>query len=291
MVIKFQEKQFELISKIKTTGSGAIELYVACDAFLREGHRYTVACVNDMELARKLVPVTTKNNINYTFKDFYASFNADGKYYVIFSYASGNTLQQVIESENCNLEERLLLLKNIFAQIFLLNMPECFLYEALRKDSIVVDDALGIRFNYFFTEVDYYWKVQEKDFINRLSGLVQELFAKELEQKSSRELMKYARDLEEGRFAYLWDCYVAYDNLYELVLSKSERQELKPGRFWWRAWEWMKKIFPTVRTVLAAALILSAAAYLLFTLPNPVLSDNGITFRQIGTLNVQEQVK
>ena len=103
--------------------------------------------------------------------------------------------------------------------------------------------------------------------------------------------MKYARDLEEGRFAYLWDCYVAYDNLYELVLSKSERQELKPGRFWWRAWEWMKKIFPTVRTVLAAALILSAAAYLLFTLPNPVLSDNGITFRQIGTLNVQEQVK
>jgi len=244
-----------------------------------------------MELARKLVPVTTKNNINYTFKDFYASFNADGKYYVIFSYASGNTLQQVIESENCNLEERLLLLKNIFAQIFLLNMPECFLYEALRKDSIVVDDALGIRFNYFFTEVDYHWKVQEKDFINRLSGLVQELFAKELEQKSSRELMKYARDLEEGRFAYLWDCYVAYDNLYELVLSKSERQELKPGRFWWRAWEWMKKIFPTVRTVLAAALILSAAAYLLFTLPNPVLSDNGITFRQIGTLNVQEQVK
>ena len=161
----------------------------------------------------------------------------------------------------------------------------------MRKDSIVVDDALGIRFNYFFTEVDYYWKVQEKDFINRLSGLVQELFAKELEQKSSRELMKYARDLEEGRFAYLWDCYVAYDNLYELVLSKSERQELKPGRFWWRAWEWMKKIFPTVRTVLAAALILSAAAYLLFTLPNPVLSDNGITFRQIGTLNVQEQVK
>ncbi len=291
MVIKFQEKQFELISKIKTTGSGAIELYVACDAFLREGPRYTVACVNDMELARKLVPVTTKNNINYTFKDFYASFNADGKYYVIFSHASGNTLQQVIESGNCNLEERLLLLKNIFAQIFLLNMPECFVYEALRKDSIVVDDALGIRFNYFFTEVDYYWKVQEKDFINRLSGLVQELFAKELEQKSSRELMKYARDLEEGRFAYLWDCYVAYDNLYELVLSKSERQELKPGRFWWRAWEWMKKIFPTVRTVLAAALILSAAAYLLFTLPNPVLSDNGITFRQIGTLNVQEQVK
>ena len=41
-------------------------------------------------------------------------------------------------------------------------MPECFLYEILRKDNIVVDDALSVRFNYFFTEVDYYWKVQEK---------------------------------------------------------------------------------------------------------------------------------
>lgn len=62
MVIKFQDKQYELISKIKTMGSGNIELYAACDATKREGARYTVACVNDMELARKLVPVTTKNN-------------------------------------------------------------------------------------------------------------------------------------------------------------------------------------------------------------------------------------
>ncbi|GFI29961.1 hypothetical protein IMSAGC013_01348 [Lachnospiraceae bacterium] len=290
MVIKFQEKQYELISKIKTTGSGAIDLYAAADAGAEaEGVKYTVACVNDMELARRLVPVTTRANVNYTFKDLHASFNADGKYYIIFSHAAGKTLQQAIERGNYHLQERLLLMKNVFAQIFLLNMPECFLYEILRKDNIVVDDALGIRFNYFFTEVDYYWKVQEKDCINRVSGLVQELFARELEQKSSRELMKFARDLEEGRFAYLWDCYVAYDNIYESVLVKSEQEELRPGRIWWRAWEWLKKAFPKIRAMLAAALILSAAVYLLLTLPNPVLSDKGITFRQIGTLEIQEQ--
>ena len=290
MVIKFQNRQYELISKIKTTGSGAIELYAASDAGM-DDVKYTIACVNDLELARKLVPITTKANTNVSFKDLYASFNADGKYYVVFHHVGGNTLQQVIERGNCNLQERLMLLKNIFDQIFLLNMPDCFLYEALRKDNIVVDDALSVRFNYFFTEVDYYWKVQEKDCINRVNGMVQELFARELEQKSSRELTKFARDMEEGRFAYLWDCYVAYDNIYEVVLIKSEQQELQPSRFWWRAWEKLKQIFPKIRAALAAALIISAALYLLLTLPNPMMSDNGISFGQIGTLEVLEQPK
>lgn len=291
MVVKFQDKQYELISKIKTMGSGNIELYAACDAARREGAKYTVACVNDMELARKLIPVTTKNNINCTFKDLHDSFNADGKYYIVFSHADGKSLQQVLDRGNYQLQERLLLMKNIYAQIFLLNMPECFLYEVLRKDNIVVDEALGVRFNYYFTEVDYYWKVQERDCMNRMSGLVHELFARELEQKSSRELMKYARDMEEGRFPFLWDCYVAYDNIYDEVLTKSEQQQIKPGRIWWRAWEGLKKVFPTVRTVLAALLLASAAIYLLLTLPNPVLSDKGITFNRIGTLMMEGQTE
>lgn len=288
MVINFQNGQYELISKIKTTGSGAIQLYTASDAGV-EGVKYTIACVSDLELARKLVPITTKANTNFSFKDLHASFNADGRYYVVFHYASGRTLQQVLERGNCNLQERLLLMKNIFAQIFLLNMPECFLYEVLRKDNVVVGEDLSAQFNYFFTEVDYYWKVEEKDCIGRVSGLVQELFAKELEQKSSRELTKFARDMAEGRFNYLWDCYVAYDNIYEVVLTKSERQELQPRRIWWRAWEKLKQIFPKIRAVLAAALIISAALYLLLNLPNPVMSDNGVIFGQIGTLDMQER--
>lgn len=288
MVIKFQNKQYELISKIKTTGSGAIDLFMACDAAGADDVRYTIACVNDIELARKLVPITTKSNIGYTFKDYKASFNEDGKYYVVFSYAAGMPLGQAMEKKDYNLRERLQLMKNIYAQIFLLNMPECFLYEALRKDNIVVEDDLSIRFNYFFTEVDYYWQVQEKDCINRISRLVQEMFAQEIEQKSSRELIKFAKDMQKGHFAYLWDSYVVYDDIYESVLIKSEKQELKPGRIWWRAWEGFKKIFPKIRAVLAIALIGLAAAYLLLTLPNPALSEKGISFRQIGTLEIQE---
>lgn len=291
MVIKFQDKQYELISKIKTACSGDIDLYAACEAVRQDGTIYTVACVNDMELARKLVPVTTRNNINYTFKDLHASFNADGRYYIVFSHARGRTLQQAMEKGNYSLEERLLLMKNIYARIFLLNMPECFLYEVLRKDNIVVEDDLSVRFNYFFTDVDYYWKVQERDCMNRVNGLVHELFAREIEQKSSRELMKYARDMAEGRFVYLWDCYVAYDNIYETVLTKSEQQQLKPGRIWWRAWEGFKRMLPKIKTALAVALIVSAATYLLLTLPNPVLSNKGVSFQQIGTLDIKEQSK
>ncbi len=288
MVIKFQNMQFELISKIKTTVSGNIDLYLGCDADRREDGLYTVACVRDMELARKLIPMTTKQNVSLSFRDLYASFNADGRYYIIFHYASGRTLQQALDEGKFHLRERLLVLKNIFAQIFLLNMPECFVYEALRKENMVIDDSLGVHFNYFFTEIEYYWQIQEKDLLNRVNGLVHELFAKELEQKSSRELMEFAKDLDEGRYGYLWDCYVDYDEVFETVLAKTEQRELEPRRFWWLAWERLKKIFPTVRTVLAAALIVSAAVYLLWNLPNPAVSDNGVSFGQIGTLEIKE---
>ncbi len=288
MVIKFQNMQFELISKIKTTVSGNIDLYLGCDAERREDGLYTVACVRDMELARKLIPMTTKQNVSLSFRDLYASFNADGRYYIIFHYASGRTLQQALDEGKFHLRERLLVLKNIFAQIFLLNMPECFVYEALRKENMVIDDSLGVHFNYFFTEIEYYWQIQEKDLLNRVNGLVHELFAKELEQKSSRELMEFAKDLDEGRYGYLWDCYVDYDEVFETVLAKTEQRELEPRRFWWLAWERFKKIFPTVRTVLAAALIVSAAVYLLWNLPNPAVSDNGVSFGQIGTLEIKE---
>ena len=288
MVIKFQNMQFELISKIKTTVSGNIDLYLGCDADRREDGLYPVACVRDMELARKLIPMTTKQNVSLSFRDLYASFNADGRYYIIFHYASGRTLQQALDEGKFHLRERLLVLKNIFAQIFLLNMPECFVYEALRKENMVIDDSLGVHFNYFFTEIEYYWQIQEKDLLNRVNGLVHELFAKELEQKSSRELMEFAKELDEGRYGYLWDCYVDYDEVFETVLAKTEQRELEPRRFWWIAWERLKKIFPTVRTVLAAALIVSAAVYLLWNLPNPAVSDNGVSFGQIGTLEIKE---
>ena len=114
------------------------------------------------------------------------------------------------------------------------------------------------------------------------------MFARELEQKKSRDLAEFVMDLDEGRYGYLWDCYVAYDEVYETILEKTEQRELEPGRFWWRAWERFKKMLPTVRTVLAAALIVSAAIYLLWSLPNPAVSDNGVSFGQIGTLKIKE---
>lgn len=287
MLIKFLDKRYEVIQKIKATD--ALELYVAKDLTDAEQKNYTVACIKDHELARKLILVTTKRNTSLAFKDLHESFNADGNYYIVFSYAQGETLQRAQRSNTYNLEERLALMKNIFGQILLLDMPDCFIYEALRKDSIVVDEALSVRFNYFFTEVDYYWQVDEKNCLRRISDLVLELFQKELTEKRSRELAEFSRNLDEGRFTDIWDCYEAYNDVYENITWKNERQELRPGRLWWRAWEAFKKKIPVIRSMLAVLLILACGAYLLLHLPNPVLSEDGITFRQIGTLEIQEQ--
>lgn len=286
MVIKFPDKRYEVIQNIKSTGT--LQLYIARDLNAPGQKSYTVACFSDSGLIKKLIPVTTRKNTSIAFKDLHDCFNAEGKYYIVFEYARGKTLQQALQENDYNLQERLLLMKNIFAQIFLLDMPDCFIYEVLRKDSIVVDDALNIRFNYFFTELDYYWQVDEKNCLRRISDLVQELFRKEITGKSSLELLDFARDMEEDEYLYLWDCYEAFDNIYEDLREASERHELRPRRIWWRAWEWLKKELPVIRSTIAVALILAAGMYLLLHLPNPVLSEDGISFQQIGTLEIKE---
>lgn len=289
MLIPFLNKRYEVIRKVKTTD--VLELYVARELTKTDQKLYTIVCINDCELARRLVLVTTKQNTSLAFKDLQESFNTDGKYYIVFLYADGETLQQALQKNAYNLKERLLLMKNIFGQILLLNMPECFIYEVLRKDSIVVEKGLEIRFNYFFTEVDYYWQVEEKNCLRRISALVQELFQKELTEKSSRELSEFSRNLEQERFADIWDCYEAYNDLYERLLWESTHQEIRPGRIWWRAWEACKKKVPALKSMLAVLLILASGMYLLLHLPNPVLSEDGIRFQQIGTLEIQEGVK
>lgn len=286
MLIKFPDKRYEVIQKMKMTAS--LQLYLARDLNSPGQEVYTIACVSGSGLIKKLILVTTRKNTSIAFKDLHDCFNAEGKYYIVFEYAQGKTLQQALQENDYNLQERLLLMKNIFARMFLLDMPDCFIYEVLRKDSIVVDEALNVRFNYFFTEMDYYWQVDERNCLRRISDLVQEMFRKELTGKSSLELMDFAWDLEQEEYLYLWDCYEAFDGIYGQLLRQSEKHEIRPGRIWWRAWDWLKEKLPVIRSGIAAVLILAAGLYLLLHLPNPVLSEEGIAFEHIGTLEIRE---
>lgn len=286
MLIEHPDSRYEVIQKRKTTD--VLDLYIVKDLNDEKQRLYTAVCVKDRELSRKLILVTTKKNTNISFRDLHESFNLEGNYYIVFRYTKGETLQQALQEHTFSLQERLLLLKNIFGQLFLLNMPDCFIYEALRKDSIVVNQALEVSFNYFFTEVDYYWQIEEKHCLRRVGELVQELFHKELAEKQDKELTEFSKNLTQERFSNLWDCYDACNDLYEHLTAKSEREEIRPGRFWWRAWEAFKRKIPVIKAVLSVLLIVAAGAFLLFHLPNPVLSEDGIAFEKIGTLEIPQ---
>ena len=286
MVIRYLDRQYEIIANVKSTSD--LKLYSARESGGTEQKPCTIACISNAALAKKLVPVTTKKNTCLTFTDLRTSFNADGRYYIVFDHAVGQTLQQSLADHSYNLKERLLIFRNICSRIFVQNMPDCFVYEILRKDNIVINDALDVRFNYFFTEVDYYSQATEKDCLYRISGLARELFQKEITEKSARELAGFVSDLEHGRYAYIWDCYDAFNTVYDRLMLH-DRQTLQPGRIWWRAWEAFKKKLPVIRTVLTTLLILAAGIFLLLNLPDPVLSEEGISFSRIGTLQILEQ--
>ncbi|MCC8030064.1 MAG: hypothetical protein LIO75_09800 [Lachnospiraceae bacterium] len=286
MEIRVLDKHYEVIHRIRSAGS--LNVYTARDLNRTEDNLCTVVCVRDEALIRELIPVTTVSGTSRSFKDLRDSFIADGKYYIVFRHVEGESYAEAVKRHTWNLEERLLLVKNLFFRILTLNMPTCFIYEALRRDSIAVDEAMGVSFRYRFAEAESYGSVTEEDCMKRIDSLLRELFEKERAEKSSPELTRFFRDMEKGKFEALWDYYVAFDEIYDQLRLKSANHELRPGRFR-RMGEWFKKKIPVVKTALIVALIAAAGIYLLRTLPNPVLSDNGISFSQIGTLEIEEQ--
>ncbi|MCC8151032.1 MAG: hypothetical protein LIO96_06160 [Lachnospiraceae bacterium] len=287
MEIRVLDKHYEVIQRIRSTGS--LNVYVARDCNLSEGDLCTVACVRDEALIRDLIPVTTVNNTSRSFKDLRESFIADGRYYIVLRYVEGEHFSEAVKKHDWNLEERLLLVKNLFFRILTMNMPTCFIYEALRRDSIVVDAAMGVSFRYCFVEADSYGKVTEADCMKRVGDLLLELFEKELKEKSSPELTRFFRDMERGKFEALWDYYVAFDEIYDQIRQKNANNEIKPRRLRQKIQERFQKVFPVIKTVLTVALIAAAGIYLLWSLPNPAISDDGSTFSKIGTLNIVEQ--
>lgn len=289
MRIQYLDRCYEVIQKIRSTP--ALDVCVARYPDGGEWKTCTVVCVYDRELARNLILVTTKKNTSLAFQDLLESFNIGGTYYIVFRYMSGEALVQALTRHEYNFRERLLLLKNLFGRILLLNMPDCFLYEVLRKDNIIVDEALQVGFQYAFTEVEYYWQVEENHCVHRIGELVQDLFQKELTEKSVRELEEYARNLTQGKYEDIWSCYEAYHTLYDRLLQRADSSQIRPGRIWWRAWEAFKAWLPVWKSVLAVLLILISGVYLLLHLPNPVQSEDGITFAQIGTLEIKGQEK
>ncbi len=113
MEIRVLDKHYEVIQRIRSTGS--LNVYVARDCNLSEGDLCTVACVRDEALIRDLIPVTTVNNTSRSFKDLWESFIADGRYYIVLRYVEGEHFSEAVKQQNWSLEERLLLVKNLFS--------------------------------------------------------------------------------------------------------------------------------------------------------------------------------
>lgn len=284
MMIQSPEKKY-IVIKYSFSDSN-MERYVCQEE--TGGERYTIVRIKNRQWITGAVEFLMRQKENSHFTDFTSCFFSEECLYVVMRYAEGISLEEKLQNEESSLEERLAVGKGILERILILNMPDYFLKDCLKAESIILSASLEVRFQYELLNIsDYervlFWQVQ-----NCLLKLFQMLFAKELKKKMLPPAIPFCDSLKKGGYQDILEIYTAYDKMCKEIQKLSADKEILPQTWSFRLWERAKKYIPALKRVCAVVLMVLAVIFLIYTVRES-MQEGGEkkSFEYIGTLEIQ----
>ena len=156
MMIQSLEKKY-IVIKYSFSDSN-VERYICQEE--TGGEKYTIVRVKNRQWIAKAVEFLMHQRENSHFTDFTSCFFSDECLYVVMRYAEGISLEEKLQNEVSSLEERLAVGKGILERILILNMPDYFLKDCLKAESIILSASLEVSFQYELLNIADYERVQ-----------------------------------------------------------------------------------------------------------------------------------
>ncbi|MEF9915810.1 MAG: hypothetical protein RR275_04880 [Lachnospiraceae bacterium] len=285
MIIQSVDREFEVIRKSYEDKNCCT--YIAKDMADNESNlSYEITCVENRDILKNIVPIFLDMKQATSFEDFETCFSQDGKFFIVFRYFEGTQLVNALEDEHYTIQEKLILVKNLYQHIILLDMPMPILYEVLQEENLYITDSLDIQFNYHLSHINQFNELTLPLVHKRLVQLLRQIFKKEIKNKSVQEITEFIEDIEYGLYEYIVYEYKYYVEIFDLLYGRAELGELKPQTLIYKIIAFFVKIWPKLRNVLVLLVIVGALLYLLFY-HNPN-DTGGIKFNYIGTLELNK---
>lgn len=222
---------------------------------------------------------------NPTFVDFCDYITTPDYLQILMKYETSMTLEEKLQIENCNLVERLEIMKHILERIMILNMPSYFLHSAITPQGILISRSLDIAFDYDLKTIAGFKEITFQDVEVKFAHIFRILFSEEIKLKAIKELENLVYGLEHGEFEQFEDIYGAFRTIYKLYVNNPV---IKPQTRQFKWWEKIKSLSRFLGILTKIAVFGVAIVYLILSIQNftaePDVNQN---FTQIGTKMIE----
>lgn len=251
--------------------------------------KYTIVRVKNKAWIVKSVQFLMGQRKNSHFTDFISCFMSEDSLHVVMKYAEGISLKEKLENEVCPLQERMAIGKNILDRIMILNMPDYFLQDCLKEESIILGHGLCVNFQYGLWDLADYQKANFDKVQIRLYRVFLSLFSEEITGRILPGLEQFCNTLQTKSYQEIMEIYTAYDELCKTVQSMEPEERTAPMTWGFRAWEKMKRFLPAVKKFFAALLMVLAIGFLILEIRESMeAGQEKKIFESVGTLNLEE---
>lgn len=285
MMIQTLGRKYNVIRYVYSDSN--TERYICMEE--EEGTNYTVIRIKNRMWIMRTMEFLMRQMENHAFTDFVSCF-ASGEYmHVVMKYAEGIPLKGKLQDENCPLEERMAIGKAILDKIMLLNMPDYFLQDCLKQESIIVSPALEINFRYCLSDINQYGRVQFRDVQICLRRLFEALFGWEMDRRVLAPASRFCSLLKRGEYQDILAVYADYGAICREIGDIPAVELATPRTRGFLAWERIKRCFAPVKKILFLLVMLCAVFFLVYSVYES-MQEGGRKelFEYIGTLEIKD---
>lgn len=243
MIIQTLEKQYTVINHVFSDDN--VERYICKEE--TGSQRYAVTCIKNRRWIRKTTGFLMQQMQNRYFTDYVSCFFSEECLYVVMNHVEGISLKKKLEDENCYLRERMLIGKNILEKIMILSMPDYFLQDCMKPETVMLSPALEVNFRYELSQISDYDKFHFLQVQNRLGNLFETLFFRELKKGMLPPGKSFCNSLREGKYQDIPEMYAAYDSMCKAAKELSPEEDVLPKTWSFRLWDRIKKCFVPLR--------------------------------------------
>lgn len=284
MVIQSMEKEYTVINYVYADDD--MERYICREE--AGSKSCAVTCIKNRLWIKKTAKFLMQQMENRYFTDYLSCFFSRECLYVVMEHGEGISLKEKLGKEDCSLRERMEIGKKLLEKSMILNMPEYFLQDCIRPETVMLSSALEVSFQYGLSQIsDYgsfhFWQVQ-----NRLGSLFEILFSDGRRKDLLPPVSGFCNSLREGGYQNLLEIYAAYGSMCKALQELPPEESILAKAWSFRIWEGIKKCFAPLRRLCAIAIMLLAVIFLIYSVRESMQEDGETKmFQAIGTLEIK----
>lgn len=284
MVIQTMEKEYTVINYVYADDD--MERYICREE--AGSKRYAVTCIKNRMWIRKTTKFLMQQMENRYFTDYVSCFFSKECLYVVMEHGEGISLKEKLGKGDCSLRERMEIGKKLLEKIMILNMPEYFLQDCIRAETVMLSSALEVNFQYGLSQISDYDRFHFLAVQNRLGSLFEILFSGGRKKDILPPASGFCNSLREGRYQDILEIYAAYGSMCR-ALQELPPEEIILTKTWsFRIWDGIKKYFAPLRKLCAIAVMLLAIIFLIYSVRESMQEDGETKlFQAIGTLEIK----